>query len=159
MESLGLFKTFSDDLLSHAMDGHHSRQNAIVSNIANVETPNYNRRDVSFQGSLQNALNKHRDYEKSIQSNGFNGQSLDLMGANAMHFESSGRYKGESVDWQPFETTEDSNYKDRNDGNAIDVETEMVALARNAGKFKSLTVLQGRRNQMLKTLLSQAGQV
>jgi flagellar basal-body rod protein FlgB len=42
--------------LAAAMSGAAQRQNAIADNIANVDTPGYQRRDVDFHSALQNAL-------------------------------------------------------------------------------------------------------
>jgi flagellar basal-body rod protein FlgB len=42
--------------LAAAMTGAAQRQNAIADNIANVDTPGYQRRDVDFHGALQAAM-------------------------------------------------------------------------------------------------------
>ena len=42
--------------LSAAMSGAAQRQNAIADNIANVDTPGYQRRDVDFHSALQSAM-------------------------------------------------------------------------------------------------------
>jgi flagellar basal-body rod protein FlgB len=40
------------------MRGSELRQNLLTSNLANAETPGYQRQDVDFQATLQNALNE-----------------------------------------------------------------------------------------------------
>jgi flagellar basal-body rod protein FlgB len=42
--------------LAAAMTGAAQRQNAIADNIANVDTPGYQRRDVDFHGALRSAM-------------------------------------------------------------------------------------------------------
>jgi flagellar basal-body rod protein FlgB len=42
--------------LAAAMTGAAQRQNAIADNIANVDTPGYQRKDVDFHGALRNAM-------------------------------------------------------------------------------------------------------
>ncbi len=43
------------DLLSNAMDTYALRQRMTTTNIANMDNPDYNRVDVSFEEELQNA--------------------------------------------------------------------------------------------------------
>jgi flagellar basal-body rod protein FlgB len=42
--------------LEAAMRGSMLRQNLLTNNLANVDTPGYQRQDVNFQGTLDNAL-------------------------------------------------------------------------------------------------------
>jgi flagellar basal-body rod protein FlgB len=42
--------------LAAAMTGAAQRQNAIADNIANVDTPGYQRKDVDFHGALRSAM-------------------------------------------------------------------------------------------------------
>jgi flagellar basal-body rod protein FlgB len=50
-----LFDTTSA-LLSRALDGASMRQETLAGNLANANTPNYQRKDVDFQGELRNAM-------------------------------------------------------------------------------------------------------
>jgi flagellar basal-body rod protein FlgB len=43
-------------LLARAVDGASARQAALADNIANAETPGYQRQDVSFQDALRGAM-------------------------------------------------------------------------------------------------------
>jgi flagellar basal-body rod protein FlgB len=54
--SIGAISDVVTTALSRAMDGLASRQQAISSNLANVETPGYLARTVSFEDSLRAAL-------------------------------------------------------------------------------------------------------
>ena len=44
------------NVLDKAADGSWARNNAIANNIANIDTPNYKRKYVSFQKELEQAL-------------------------------------------------------------------------------------------------------
>ena len=45
-------------MLERAIEGASARQDALAANLANVNTPGYQRRDVEFQSQLQAALAK-----------------------------------------------------------------------------------------------------
>lgn len=46
------------DILQFALNGVSQQQSAIAGNLANAQTPGYTARDVSFQQSLEHALNE-----------------------------------------------------------------------------------------------------
>ena len=46
--------------LERALQGAALRQSALATNVANVNTPGYQRQDVDFQGALQSALRSGR---------------------------------------------------------------------------------------------------
>ena len=53
--------------LERALTGASLRQEAIASNIANVNTPGYRRQDVDFQSTLQAAWSKGSDAVETMQ--------------------------------------------------------------------------------------------
>lgn len=57
---------FTTSVLHRALDGLDARQQAIASNLANLETPGYQARQVSFEDSLRAAINTGRLDETSI---------------------------------------------------------------------------------------------
>jgi len=46
----------TQQLLEAAMRGSWQRQNALTNNVANAETPGYQRQDVNFESALQGAI-------------------------------------------------------------------------------------------------------
>lgn len=52
--------------LHRALDGLDRRQAAIADNVANVETPGYLSREVSFEDSLRSAIDAGRPFSASI---------------------------------------------------------------------------------------------
>ena len=61
--------------LSRAMEGASLRQEALASNIANVNTPGYQRRDVDFHGALAAAMGA-ADPAAAVRTAGFTTQSF-----------------------------------------------------------------------------------
>jgi len=90
-------------ILSVALAGTHARNDAIMNNIANVDTPGFTARSVEFESALSNAID-------NWQATG----TLDLSRARpALRFqESTARF--------------------RMDGSNVDMEREMVALYINS---------------------------
>lgn len=100
------------NVLGSAADGAWARNNAIANNIANIDTPNYKRQDVSFQWELQQALrnNKYTTLDQKVS---------DVNQSNRLsHF-------------APRTYTDNAGYSYRLDGNNVDIDTENVEMASN----------------------------
>jgi flagellar basal-body rod protein FlgB len=108
MIASGLFATPGIQGLSLALDEASLRQQAISSNIANINTPGYQRVDVSssFENAFQNAL-----------SDLGNGGSVGSMPAASI-------------------TTAAEQGPARPDGNTVQLESEMLGLAQNSAKYE-----------------------
>jgi flagellar basal-body rod protein FlgB len=104
----GLFISPALESLRLTMDDAAIRQQAIASNIANVNTPGYQRVDVSdnFQQAYTDALSKLSE--------------------------------GESVDDMPEATIQTASVQGpaRPDGNTVQLEDEMVGLAQNSARYE-----------------------
>lgn len=103
------------NVLDKAADGAWLRNEAISNNIANVNTPNYKRQDVSFEEELKNALKANR-YETLDQK--VADMNLDTI--------------------TPRTYMDSSEYSYRMDGNNVDIQTENVELASNEIKYNAL---------------------
>jgi flagellar basal-body rod protein FlgB len=108
MASEGLFMTPALQGLHLAMDDAALRQQAISSNIANINTPGYQRMDVStsFQRAFSAALNRLGE-----------GQTLAELPQGGIE---TSAVQGPA----------------RPDGNTVQLESEMVALANNSARFE-----------------------
>jgi flagellar basal-body rod protein FlgB len=108
MASEGLFITPALQGLRLAMDDAALRQQAIASNVANVNTPGYQRMDVSssFQTAFSDALNRLGE-----------GQTLDEVPQGSIE---TAAVQGPA----------------RPDGNTVQLENEMVAMANNSARYE-----------------------
>jgi flagellar basal-body rod protein FlgB len=106
--SEGMFATPAISSLRLVMDDAALRQQAISSNIANINTPGYQRMDVSssFSRAMNNALDRMSE-----------GQSVSELPAGRI------------------ETAADQNPA-RPDGNTVQLEQEMVNLANNSARYE-----------------------
>lgn len=103
----------SKNIIHKALDAAWKRNEAIAQNIANVDTPGYKRKTVSFEEELREAM-ESKDFKKS------------------------------DVDNIEIKVTEEyRNLSTRLDGNNIDIDSEMAALAKNTIQYNALTQMAG----------------
>ena len=107
------------NVLGKAADGAWQRNEAIANNIANVDTPNYKRQDVSFEAELKHALkaSKYVSLDEKVR-NLNEGNRLSHV--------------------QPRVYTDAQGYSYRLDGNNVDIDNENVELASNQIKYNAL---------------------
>lgn len=101
------------NVLQKAADASWYRNDVLANNIANVDTPNYKRKDVQFETYLITSLS--------------GGDSLDSNIANA-----------DLDELQPTTYVDQSNLSYRLDGNNVDINTESAELAKNQLRYYTL---------------------
>ena len=126
INALGFGRTV--DMLSNGMSGADMEHAAIASNVANVNTPNYHRQDVSFKDALIAASGEPVD-----------SGDLALKVDDARQFDTAGA----GVAAQPFTPTlnVDNDDKMRPDGSNVDIDAEMARLSENSGYSQTLSQL------------------
>ncbi|MCM1178755.1 MAG: flagellar basal body rod protein FlgB [Clostridium sp.] len=120
------------NVLDKAADAANTRNEIITNNLANADTPNYKRKDVSFQSYLQQAL--------------IGDNSLD---------ERVGEINTHLSDFSGFIYTDSSTLSYRLDGNNVDADTENSMLAQNQIRYNSLIEQIGQEFSRYKTVLAQ----
>jgi flagellar basal-body rod protein FlgB len=129
MPSDGLFITPTLQGLRLAMDDASLRQQAIASNLANVNTPGYQRVDVSssFQQAFKSALDRVSD-----------GETVDEMPEGGLE---TAAVQGPA----------------RPDGNTVQLEQEMLAMANNSARYEFAAQMLASNYHGMKTAIT--GQV
>jgi len=108
-------------IIEKAMDACWIRNEVISQNIANVDTPGYKRKTVTFESQLSEALEKKRKAE----ANKYISKAPSLKSA---------------VDDVEIRITQDnSNLSYRLDGNNVDIDNEMALMAKNTITYNVLT--------------------
>jgi len=106
----GIFGRTTIPLLHRLLDLTTARERAIASNVANVTTPGYRRKDVAFDELLREAtggfLQGLRTHERHMEVGGARGQS------------------------EPVPIEESRDVGEGLNGNNVNIETEMVELAK-----------------------------
>jgi len=112
------------DVIGLALDATWKRNQTINENIANVDTPGYKRKDISFENYLEKAI-------KTTDSN-------NLSQLNRV---------------RPRVYTDNSHLSYRKDGNNVDVDTEMVSLAENQVRYNTMISQLNYSFERLKTVI------
>ena len=152
---MDLITSLSSQAINKALDGLSKRHEAIAGNLANVDTPGYQRHDVSFEAALQQAVENARGQGQARLRAASNDQPLAMRATDSRHFAIG--QTAASVDAIQPEVIESEDVRYRNDGNAVDVETEMVQLAKNTQKYVALSNLESRYFKGLHTVINGGG--
>lgn len=141
-----------------ALDGLYERQRAIAANTANVNTPNYQRKDVVFEDKLNEIINKEELKNEIKQANSSlvknqNYKPIDKLleqtnGEDVKAFLSEDNYSQFRV-----ETLMDMSKYDSENGNNVILEKEMMDMTEAAMRYNILSTLQGRNFSGLQSVI------
>jgi flagellar basal-body rod protein FlgB len=120
--------------LNKSIDLRLNRQNIINSNIANAETPNYKAKVVDFEDALAKAIATDERFAKAAPGSVSNQ-------INAV--------KPNVYDNPDINIT--------NDGNTVDMEKEMAALAENTVLYKAAVQLINKKLAQMKYAVTEGG--
>jgi flagellar basal-body rod protein FlgB len=114
---------FSDDAISaakFALRGLAARQQTISSNIANVDTPGYSAKQLDFETTLQRTVNG-------------SNKMFSMAKTNKLHLESSASSSSF------FATSNRSGGTYREDGNNVDIDTELIDMSETNIKYQAIS--------------------
>lgn len=137
------------DVVALALDGLMKNQRAISANIANAEVAGYKGQNVSFEDQLNNILEKEYEQEAYKSANSkispvdpqtvmLSKQMSSVAAAKKLEAqEAYGAFKPQvSDDESPFTSAS---------GNNVNIEKEMVELAKNTTKYTVLSELMAKK--------------
>lgn len=117
-----------------ALDGLSQRQDAIAANVANVDTPGYRRREVTFEDTLAQQANM---------------SSTGMRTTDPRHIAS----RGSTSPSDGSAVRERDVVSSRNDANDVSIDEEMLLLAETQLRYQALTQGVGRRLTTLRTVI------
>jgi flagellar basal-body rod protein FlgB len=127
-----LDKIFSSTkVLEKALDATYLRNEAIAQNIANIDTPGYKKKTISFESELQNAM----DHDKGSDRISEPPQFIPEPGTARISF-STNSSAVDSI--EPILNVENKNLSMRLDGNNVDIDSEMADLTKNQIRYNVL---------------------
>ncbi len=136
--------------LSGALDGLALREQAVASNLANIDTPAYQAASVDFESELQAQLAGAAD----LRSSGAMTPPTDgptartgMAGTSAAHLQ--GGFTPSMTGGASL-TSRSSGTANRVDGNTVSVDTEMTALAETQLKYAAVSRMLTGKLGMLK---------
>ncbi len=151
---MDLISTRTIDVTKLAMDGLMTRQKAITANIANVMTPGYQRKEVSFEGQLEEMISKDELKQEIKRQNSieFNPMSLDsvMSSSNGGLSPQKASYLQSDIygDYNP-QVAEDTASGVDSSGNNVDMEKEVMDMASVGLRYN---VLAGLEQKQLKNI-------
>ena len=122
------------NVLNKAAGASWTKNEIIANNIANVDTPDYKRKDLNFESLLSEALSDTSVHTKNMDKKVAN---INLSSLN------------------PRVYTEFSTLSYRYDGNNVDIDTEQAYLADNQIKYYTLLDSMTHEFNRLKSVLNQ----
>jgi flagellar basal-body rod protein FlgB len=123
------------EIITRALAGSARRGELIANNLANVSTPGYKRRDIDFKSALKKEMGSER--------------SVNLKTTKNNHLSFSKQYA--SVQ------SGENNRSYRNDGNSVDIDTEMAELAKNSIYYNVMTNRAAGHFSTLNQVIQQGG--
>ena len=129
-----LFQKSGVQLMKKNLDAAALKQRTIASNIANINTPGYQRKDVIFSEQLQKSINSQKTSTKIT-----NPRHIPISGSN--------------IDRIQPEIVTDSSTELSIGVNNVDIDQEMAELATNQMNFSATATLIARRFRGLKAAI------
>lgn len=142
------------------MDGLMDRQHAISSNIANVMTPDYQRKEVAFESQLAEIIEREdlKDYIKGQNSIEYIPPNVDVFTGEVHHYrtptmQEKAYLKSNTMeDFKPQYVTDI--YSGSNiDGNNVELEREMMDLSKTGTQYLVLSNLERRQFTELSSVI------
>ena len=148
------------DILKLGMDGLMDRQQAISSNIANVMTPDYQRKEVAFESQLAEIIEREdlKDYIKSQNSIEYVPPNIDAFTGEVHTYriptqqEKAYLMTDSTEDFKPQYVT-DVYSGSNSDGNNVELEREMMDLSKTGTKYLVLSNLARRQFSTLSDVI------
>ncbi len=123
------------DFLSSLLDVKMKRHELLSNNLANVDTPGYKRYDIAFEELLKSKLNR---------------RTIPLVTTSEKHIDA----RKQLMDIKP-KVYREEDYRFRNDGNNVDIDKEMVELAKNTLSYNIISEQISKNFKMLQTAISE----
>ena len=149
---MDLIRSRTTDILKLGMDGLMDRQHAISSNIANVMTPDYQRKEVAFESQLAEIIEREdlKDYIKGQNSIEYIPPNVDAFTGEIHQYrtptmqEKAYLMSNSCEDFKPQYVT-DVYSGTNSDGNNVELEREMMDLSKTGTKYLVLSNLARRQ--------------
>ena len=147
------------DITKLGMDGLMERQHAVASNIANVMTPGFQRKEVAFESQLAEIIEKEdlKDYIKGQNSIEYKPPMVDVFTGEVHTYRTPTQQEKAYLQSNTFEQLKPQIVTDvysgaNSSGNNVELEREMMDLSKTGTKYTVLSNLERRQF----TLVSEA---
>ncbi len=128
----------SSAIIDKALDFRSLRQKLISGNLANVDTPFYRARDISFESILAKEADKISGIKKQPAFAKTNPMHLDPIDDNS-HLNAEVFFRG--------------THPTRNDGNNVDLDVESTEMSKNSIMFNALMSAKKKSTMIFKSVI------
>jgi flagellar basal-body rod protein FlgB len=132
------------NLASKALDFRAVRAKMIAANIANIDTPNYKAKDISFEQLLVGEANK-------LQNSAENELSLATTNLQHMSYDSENSTKANFF----LRATHGM----RNDANSVDLDVETMQMSKNQIMFNAIISAMKKESTIFKSVIESSSKV
>lgn len=140
---MGFIISKAHELMNSALDYRTARQDMISGNIANVDTPFYRPRDISFEDVLA---------QKSSEIFNSGSHTLKMAKTNALHLDPSNT----NNTYKPTIFFRDG-HQARNDGNSVDLDVETTELSKNSTMYNAIAAAKKKYTGIYKSVIDASG--
>lgn len=140
------------DITKLGMDGLMERQHAVASNIANVMTPGFQRKEVAFESQLAEIIEKEdlKDYIKGQNSIEYKPPMVDVFTGDVHTYRTPTLQEKAYLQSSTFEQFKPQVVTDvysgtNSSGNNVELEREMMDLSKTGTKYMVLSNLERRQ--------------
>ncbi|WP_018130241.1 flagellar basal body rod protein FlgB [Effusibacillus pohliae] len=137
---MSFINTKSMQIYERTLDAASLRQKELANNIANVDTPNFKRSDISFESTLQAYLEQKN-------------APIQLLQTDPRHIPAGPR----SISQIQPEIIVENSTAVNNNGNNVDIDSEMTQLAVNQIKYNAVVQLISGHFNKLRTAIQGGG--
>ena len=157
---MDLISSRTIEITKLGMDGLIERQQAISSNIANVMTPDYQRKEVAFESQLAEIIEREdlKDYIKGQNSIEYVPPNIDVFTGEIHTYrtptlqEKAYLQSNTFADFRPQYVT-DVYSGPNSDGNNVELEREMMDLSKTGTKYLVLSNLERKQFSELSEII------
>lgn len=150
---MDLLSSSVTETMISSLNGLSLRHKVISANIANANTPDFQRQDVIFEDQLKEALqvSKLKQKAKEHYSAGLTVNPLI-----------PGIHNAQDHNYSPFDNVNPKIMQDYSspvlaNGNNVNIEQEMVELTKNGAKYTIVAELLGKKFKGMSDIIKQAG--
>ena len=140
------------DITKLGMDGLMERQHAVSSNIANVMTPGFQRKEVAFESQLAEIIEKEdlKDYIKGQNSIEYKPPMVDVFTGDVHTYRTPTQQEKAYLHSNTFDQFKPQVVTDiysgtNSSGNNVELEREMMDLSKTGTKYMVLSNLERRQ--------------
>ena len=148
------------DITKLGMDGLMERQHAVASNIANVMTPGFQRKEVAFESQLAEIIEKEdlKDYIKGQNSIEYVPPTVDAFTGEIHRFRTPTLQEKAYLQANLFDEFKPQYVTDvysgsNSDGNNVELEREMMDLSKTGTKYLVLSNLERKQFSELQEVI------